>query len=248
MKRFLIALLILVCLGLGACVFWVRSTSDRVGPEIRFAEDKDGVYVLGTPKAELMQGVTAIDSRDGDVSDTLTIESIFARNEEQVVVIYVAKDNSNNVSKAEFDMKTSAPTTGVVQDVDLLNSDSEEGGEEEGDEEPSEEEPSDPTPTPGPRELAEQKELAKIDELPPGAPRFYLTTYYLEIPRGTSLDRLSFVRDIEDDADNESDLYRRIQIEGDVDIYTPGHYELVYYVIDNDSNVSNRAVLAVEVQ
>ena len=79
MKRFLIALLIFICLALGAGVFWVRSTSDRQGPEIRFAEDKNSVYELGPPKSELLEGVTAIDAKDDDVSDTLTIESIFAR-------------------------------------------------------------------------------------------------------------------------------------------------------------------------
>ena len=243
MKRFLIALLIFICLALGAGVFWVRSTSDRQGPEIRFAEDKDSVYELGTPKSELLEGVTAIDSRDGDVSDTLTIESIFARNEEQVVVIYVAKDNSNNVTKAEYDMNTSAPTVGVVQDV---LSDEEEEEAENGEEGKGESDV--PTPTPGMREQAEERELAKMEMLPEGAPKFYLTTYYLEIPRGTSLDRLSFVRDIEDDSENESDLYRRIQIDGDVDIYTPGSYELIYYVVDNDGNTSNQAVLTVVVQ
>lgn len=247
MKRFLIALLIFICLALGAGVFWIRKTADREGPEIRFAEDKNSVYELGTPKSELLEGVTAIDTKDGDVSDTLTIESIFARNEEQVVVIYVAKDNSNNVTKAEYEMNTSAPTVGVVQDV--LSDDEEEDTVSEN--ETSDEgsvETDEPTPTPGLREQAEEREQAKMDQLPEGAPRFYLTTYYLEIPRGTALDRLSFVRDIEDDSENESDLYRRIQVDGDVDVYTPGSYELVYYVVDNDGNMSNQAVLTVVVQ
>ena len=247
MKRFLIALLIFICLALGAGVFWIRKTADREGPEIRFAEDKNSVYELGTPKSELLEGVTAIDTKDGDVSDTLTIESILARNEEQVVVIYVAKDNSNNVTKAEYEMNTSAPTVGVVQDV--LSDDEEEDTVSES--ETSDEgsvETDEPTPTPGLREQAEEREQAKMDQLPEGAPRFYLTTYYLEIPRGTALDRLSFVRDIEDDSENESDLYRRIQVDGDVDVYTPGSYELVYYVVDNDGNMSNQAVLTVVVQ
>ena len=271
MRRFLIALLILICLGLGAGVFWVRSTSDRTGPEIRFAEDKNSVYELGTPKSELLEGVSAIDAKDGDVSDTLTIESVFARNEEQVVVIYVAKDNSNNVTKAEFDMKTTAPAIGVVQDVvsdeeeeaeapeatenpeegeenEASEEDEENKAPEEGGESASAEESGEPAPAAGPREQAEERELAKIEMLPEGAPRFYLTTYYLEIPRGTSLDRLSFVRDIQDDSENQSDLFRRIQIDGDVDIYTPGNYELIYYVVDNDGNTSNQAVLSVVVQ
>ena len=260
MKKILIALLIIFCGALGAGVFWVYSTSDRTGPEIRFAEDKNEVYTLGTPKSALLEGVSAIDAKDGDVSDTLTVESIFARNEEQVVVIYVAKDNSNNVSKAEFDMKTSGPTTGVVQEV---VSDEEEEGEnnadgqtEEGMSDGSEEtgEEAAPGETPeeqvelSPKEAAEAREKAKLDALAPGFPRFALTTYYIEIPRGTSLDRLSFVRDIDDDMDNENELYRRIQVDGDVDIYTPGSYELVYYVVDNDGNMSNRATLTIVVQ
>ena len=97
-------------------------------------------------------------------------------------------------------------------------------------------------------EKAQEREEAKIDTLSPQDPRFYLTTYYVEINRGTQIDRLSYVKDIEDDVDQTNELYRKIQITGTVDVYTPGTYELTYYVVDSNGNASNGAVLTIVVK
>ena len=97
-------------------------------------------------------------------------------------------------------------------------------------------------------EKAQEREEAKIDKLSPQDPRFYLTTYYVEINRGTQIDRLSYVKDIEDDVDQTNELYRKIQITGTVDVYTPGTYELTYYVVDSNGNASNGAVLTIVVK
>ena len=97
-------------------------------------------------------------------------------------------------------------------------------------------------------EKAQEREEAKIDSLSPQDPRFYLTTYYVEIARGTQIDRLSYVKDIQDDRDASNELYRKIQITGNVDVNTPGTYELTYYVVDSNGNASNGAVLTVVVK
>ena len=99
-----------------------------------------------------------------------------------------------------------------------------------------------------PAEETAKREQEKIDAMAPGAPKFYLTTYYLEIPVGTPVDQLSYVSDIQDDVDATNTLYRQIQIEGNVDSNTPGTYELTYYVVDSNGNESNRAVLTIVVQ
>ena len=69
-----------------------------------------------------------------------------------------------------------------------------------------------------------------------------------EIAKGTQIDRLSYVKDIQDDKDSTSDLYRKIQITGTVDVNTPGTYELTYYVVDSNGNASNGAVLTIVVK
>ena len=76
----------------------------------------------------------------------------------------------------------------------------------------------------------------------------YLTTYYVEVPVGTVLDKLSYVKDIQDDTETTSDLFKKIQITGDVNTATPGTYELTYYVVDNQGNSSNGAILTVVVK
>ena len=97
-------------------------------------------------------------------------------------------------------------------------------------------------------EKAQEREEEKIDQLNPQDPRFYLNTYYVEIAKGTQIDRLSYVKDIQDDKDSTSDLYRKIQITGTVDVNTPGTYELTYYVVDSNGNASNGAVLTIVVK
>lgn len=60
--------------------------------------------------------------------------------------------------------------------------------------------------------------------------------------------KLSNVKEIKDDTDNVSELWRRIQINGQVNTYTPGTYTCSYYVVDSAGNMSNTAELTVIVQ
>lgn len=97
-------------------------------------------------------------------------------------------------------------------------------------------------------EQAKKVQEEKIEKLNPQDPRMYLTTYYLEIPVGTQIDRLSYVADIKDDIDETNVLWRGIQIDGTLDVNTPGTYELTYFVVDSNGNSSNGAVLTVVVE
>ena len=99
-----------------------------------------------------------------------------------------------------------------------------------------------------PEEQAQKTQEDKIEQLSPQDPKMYLTTYYVEVPVGTTLDKLSYVKDIQDDTESTSDLFKRIQITGDVNTAAPGTYELTYYVVDNSGNSSNGAVLTIVVK
>ena len=76
----------------------------------------------------------------------------------------------------------------------------------------------------------------------------YLNEYYIKTSVGSSVDLLSNVKEIKDDTDNVSELWRRIQINGQVNTYTPGTYTCSYYVVDSAGNMSNTAELTVIVQ
>lgn len=82
-----------------ACCVVVYLREDRIGPEIQF--EMPILYKDGISSEQLLEGVSAVDTRDGDVSDTLRIDQIIEFSDENyVIVTYVAKDNSNNVTKA----------------------------------------------------------------------------------------------------------------------------------------------------
>lgn len=259
MKKFLVVLLVIICLGLGAGIVYMFGVEDNEGPKITFSEDKDTEYTSDITKEDLLKGVTAQDNRDGDVTDSLTVETIYPKNDgKQVAVIFVAKDQENNVTKKEFTMENkdgidTDPQIGLIDNEDLSDAaDSTDNTEAA----PADEtqaaaavdstEPSQDDLTP--EEQAQKTQEDKIAQLSPQDPKMYLTTYYVEIPVGTTLDKLSYVKDIQDDTELTSELYKKIQISGDVDTNTPGTYELTYYVVDNSGNSSNGAILTVVVK
>ena len=251
MRKWLVVLMTAAAVGATGLLGWMYVSQDRKGPEITIDESKKGSYTEGMTAEELLDGVKATDDKDGDVSDTLTVENVYPNEQgDEVTVIYVAKDKSNNVTKVTYHMtsegnlmgftsetKTSSDNTDTDAETDeALQDENETDSEDEEEPEMTEE------------EKAQEREEEKIDQLNPQDPRFYLNTYYVEIAKGTQIDRLSYVKDIQDDKDSTSDLYRKIQITGTVDVNTPGTYELTYYVVDSNGNASNGAVLTIVVK
>ena len=254
MRKWLIVLMAAIAIGATGLLGWLYMGQDRKGPEITIAESKKNSYTADMTTEDLLEGVKAVDEKDGDVSDSLTVENVYPNEKgDGVTVVYVAKDNSNNVTKVTYHMTsdgnlmgfTSGDKTPSDRNDTTAGNDEDQQDEEETDTEDSES-PEDTEMTE--EEKAQEREEAKIDQLNPQDPRFYLNTYYVEITKGTQIDRLSYVKDIQDDKDSTSDLYRKIQITGTVDVNTPGTYELTYYVVDSNGNASNGAVLTIVVK
>lgn len=81
---------------------WVLySRFDRSTPEITFDSEVLEVSVAVTEE-ELLNGVTAADKKDGDVTDTIIIESISKMlGDHERIVTYAAFDKDNHVGKAQ---------------------------------------------------------------------------------------------------------------------------------------------------
>ncbi len=78
-----------------------RRTLDTAGPMISFEEEELTVSIRDEEDA-LLRGVTAMDAKDGDVSDSLAVESIshfFTDKTRQVT--YVAFDGDNHVTRKQ---------------------------------------------------------------------------------------------------------------------------------------------------
>ena len=253
MSKKWVALLLVVCIGLAGGVGFMRMNADTEGPEIVFTSEAPSVYRSDMSNEELLTGVTATDRKDGDVSSSLTVESVYEIDDSHVAVTYTAKDNSNNITKQKYEMemdpsdagKASEDTSAFGEKTD--NADSADHAEENADVAAVEETP---TPTPEVDEAAAEKEKqeAEANAMSDQNPRIYLKDYLIKVPVGTSVDLLSYVSEIKDDSDDTYALWRKVQITGEVNSTVPGTYKCTYYVIDSQNNISNNAVLTVIVE
>lgn len=236
MKKGIVAGMIILCVALGAGTAAVAVSSDRKGPEIEVPSGADVTYEEGSDTAFLLEGVTAVDDRDGDVTSSLVIENIFLSDDHtSASVIYAAKDSHNNVTKVTRRVNYKA-SAGDAAEADSSDA----GAPETAAEEPKQND------TEGVKN--ETNAQMEIDALPAEAPKLYLNTYEVTVEAGTELDQFSYIKEITDDADSQETLFGEIQIDGDVDTAAAGDYTLTYHVMDSDGNQSNAAVLTVHVQ
>ncbi len=86
------------------CIFVREGGQDQSGPEIQMDQQEIQVSIAADD-ATLLQGVTATDRKDGDVTDSLVVESIsnFIEKGRRKVSI-VAFDSDNHVTRAERDI------------------------------------------------------------------------------------------------------------------------------------------------
>ena len=76
-----------------------RAATDSRAPQIQIQEGELQVSVRD-PREALLQGVTASDTQDGDVTDSLIVESVGSITaDDRVTVTYAAFDQSGNVAK-----------------------------------------------------------------------------------------------------------------------------------------------------
>lgn len=242
MKKGLVAMLFLACAALLAGNVVVYIGEDRNGPEISVPQEEI-TYVAGTDTSALLNGVTAQDDRDGDVTDTVTIESIIPNADQAgASVVYVAKDSKNNVTKETRTILYSTDANQAAAQAAAEQVAADQAAAEQAAQGDAAGESAQTTD-----DGAAQNEAA-IAALSAESPRFYLTQYSVELERGAELNELSYVQDISDDEDSRDELYQGIRISGEVDTNTPGEYTLEYHVVDSDGNNSNVAQLRVTVK
>ena len=97
----LVVLLAVICgAAVGAYEYLVVSARDTKGPVIAFGGE-ELVLSVHDDRSRLLEGVTAKDDRDGDVTASLLVETVSAiRSDHSVSVTYVAFDKNGNASKA----------------------------------------------------------------------------------------------------------------------------------------------------
>lgn len=239
MKKVIIALMLCVCLALGGAVIYMKSSEDKEAPKIKIP-DNDITYTQGESYDKLLENVTAMDNRDGDVTESLVIEEVYPNNEgTQATVMYAARDKNNNVGKMKRIVKYAA-----VEDMQQIEeSKDEEDLDEQGLDEQSEMEDS--------TDASAEEEVKELNEesVNSSSPRMTLNADKVTVKVGENVNRIGFVQSIVDDKDSANDLWKKIQIVGDeFNSNVPGTYEQIFYVVDSDGNKSNEAKMTITVQ
>lgn len=94
-------LLAVVLAVLGGYIILERMHTDDTPPVIT-VEEKEPAVSVRDPESRLLEGVSAWDETDGDVTASLLIESIYGITEDRfATVTYVACDSAGNVTKLE---------------------------------------------------------------------------------------------------------------------------------------------------
>lgn len=102
MKKWICPLLIVLCVA----VFWIYGViderqTDTVIPQI-IIETESLQLSVNDPESVLLQGLRAEDDRDGDVTDSLIVESVKLLDKNgRIRVCYAALDRSGNVAKIQ---------------------------------------------------------------------------------------------------------------------------------------------------
>lgn len=268
MKNWIFGAGAVLCLSAGGLAVYQKVINDRQPPEILI--EGEIVYQDGM-QSGLLEGVTAKDAQEGDVTASLVVESVKpnAKNE-TAVIVYAARDSRNNITKVSR----------VVSYVPADASGSEDAAETESAEADSEKtmekgssvkaglgvglgntvgtvsKEKDETSEDGQNTDEEMKEESETEtdleteseELDPACPVVKLTQQKATIKKGETFNPLVYVASIEDDYDNIYELWQNIQLEGEYDSDKAGKYDLSFYVVDSSGNRSNRAKFVLQVE
>ncbi len=212
---------------------------DRKAPEITVPQS-DMVYYELDDQSTLLAGVTATDNRDGDISSQVRIYDVAVIDGNQrALVTYAVYDSSYNLGKAtkvvSYVPGQKGPNTsdsdvsldaGIVDMVEEATEATTEETTEATTEEPGFEDP-----------------VMESD----GDPVIKLITHYETIDVGGYFYSMDYVDDIVDDEDDTDYLYANTYMDGYYDTEVEGEYELTFYCVDSDGNMSNKAKLILTV-
>lgn len=97
---------------------------DRKAPVLSFSEN-DLIYYSGIDNEKLLQGVAAMDAKNGDVSDRIVVEKIVQnKNESRAVVYYAVTDLDGNAAKASRVFEAVNESTGnAMKDIGMAGFD-----------------------------------------------------------------------------------------------------------------------------
>lgn len=226
-------LLLLACAIFGVISVFIYIGEDHTPPEISI-EDADITYTEGEAYTTLMEGVTARDNIDGDLTEKVFVDKVIPTGDDTAVVYYGVIDSSRNVGTKS-------------RKISYISADaSAEAGAGAAQEAPQEapQEPAAQTEQTTPEEGAAGQTLEPAGERPVLA----LSASSASVAVGTGFDPMSVVQGMADDKDSVDILSQKVMLDGTYDTSVPGTYNLSFYVMDSDGNASDPVAFTLTVQ
>lgn len=244
MKQRIITLFLTIgCIVLGIVSFFVYVGQDHTAPEISIKK-KSITYTEGESYDVLLNGVSAKDDVDGEISNQLFISKIIPSGDGKAIVHYAVTDAANNVGIAKRKVyyvasleKDAEVKEENIADEEIATEDEiEEKAEEKDDEEKA-------------NDTEEQSEETSEELKPDGSkPAIVLLKEKMTIKVGESFDKLGVVKDVVDDKDDKTNLYQHIHADGNINTNKKGSYKITYYVTDSDGNASEKKIFTLTVK
>ncbi len=253
-------------IGILSTIFVAAINKDNTGPEIKLLDNTITVGSTDVRIEDIRPHLSVTDQKDGDVSDSLRIESAhITESGKTVKMILVAMDKSYNVGKEIFEFplenndiqqsnpEQNGPTKQEQNSANNNNSDTniDNNTEDENIEDNTGENISDENNGTEDNQQTVVDYAAMVEQeiaaMPPDYPQMRLNTYEVTLTPNQRFSYLNYIDSIVDSEDERSYLYAHIHLDNKLKKDTPGEYTVSYYAIDSDGNHSNTAVLHVTV-
>ena len=206
-----------------ACVGMLMA--DREAPVITLEGKNNLTYTEGESYDVLLENMTAEDKKDGDVTDSLRVSNLYVTEGNRAVVVYVAKDEANNIAKLKREIRYEAkPKAVVAEKVE------EESVEEEV---PAVQEPEITVPETTTSETTTPETTTEAA----GTPKITMLLNEVTLKVGETFNVLRYVQSAVDvDGTN---LSRYVHADGNYDMSQPGTYTIRVYATSPNGGTSN---------
>lgn len=246
-QRLITIVLLLGCVAVGAVGVLTYKKQDRTAPVITVS-DKKMSYTAGDPYDQLLEGTTATDNKDGDLTDEVFVDRVVPTSKKKAVVYYGVMDKSNNVGTARKTVTYHGDNNMGSDAEDITPADNADAENATQPDQSADQEQKDADKQQADQQ-ADQPDATTDDLKANGEkPAMSLTATSETIARGSNFNATSMVKDVVDDKDDRDTLFRQLHVDGTYDITKSGTYELAYYVQDSDGNTSDPITFTLTVQ
>lgn len=258
-QRVVTGLLTAGCIALAGAGYMTYKNQDRTAPEIKVDQSEKIAYTEGEDYGKLLEGVTAQDDKDGDLTSEVFVEKVVPVSKKKAAVYYGVTDKAKNVGTASREVTYQAAEDSDAAEETAQDTASEDTTQKT--DEKSEKKTKKKSKKAKAKKTAEEKkaeeaaqDAAAADQqseaLQPNGtrPAMKLAEEAKTIARGTSFNALNEVTDAVDDKDDRDTLFRGLHIDGNYNVNQAGTYTLQYYVQDSDGNASDPITFTLTVQ